>query len=799
VWFVRKLLACFLVLGVLAVVLLYWTDPFARAPAPVRTSLDRDEVAALPGGGSVDATLAWSDAVSAPDDSEQPEPLRGRVVSANAGVAGARVWVVADTRPIKNAPAAVGPVLAETTTEDDGTFSFKVASGRPYVVYAQADLALGATLLEADDRFCRVRLPGHPRRRQYRIVDVEGNPVPGVTVQVLTGRRSVITLDAAVSASDGTVTLAISDRADLFLTAPGIATQKTEARRESDTIVVEIGAPIAGVVVDGEGKPRPNLIVALWRPHQFDDLCLSGPDGRFRFEGTPLEAQAVNVFRSGERVLSASIEPGDERARLVLLDPVSRAGVVEFPDGRPAVGAIVGNHRADAEGRFVFKGLPQSLVAKIGTLPALPGAAASPRWTGQASWPDDSHELIRIVLEEQSLSFVRMRFLDTANRPVQGVRFGSLPCQISDAEGRAVTSLAAEPGTVRVLQPTAGGFPFRFEATTFATLDETPEQVVRVPAPARATVIARLPNGDPLPPNLTAQIELMFAKVVSAERDRALFEFDRLSGYGRFHVRLRLPGYLGTSRAISLPEEDGAVEVRVARGVEVTGRLIDQMGSPARGWTMGGGVSVEIGEDGRFRMASVAPGDVHFTFGVQANRTALAIDRRIEGERVNLGDIRLLPPRVLRGRVVGNGPLAGAVVRFAHRRHEVATATRSDGSFRLRVLPGLDAKLQISKPGWGGTVVDAKPDQVVRVHRGGSVRIVVRRDDAPNPRVMSYSFGVRLPGTSTRLPARQEQSRFFTDVPAGPIEVYVETIRGIRSVIVQVEPDRTVIAELTIP
>jgi hypothetical protein len=769
-------------------------------------------------GGSADADSANEQGTdgaftNSDDDAESNSPLTGRVIAGDKGVANARVWVVADTRVAEDVLAPSAPSLEQTYSDADGRFSFDVPANRAYIIYAQArGFALGARSVEANDRDCTIDIPSQARRRTFRLVDIEEKPVPGAIVRVVKGMHITAALETVHADVDGTFTVTIFYNARLVLSAPGFATASVQADRDSETIVMTVGASIAGIVVDAAGAPIKGVVVIHDRPFSADDLVRTDAEGRFRFNGAELETQTLLVLRNGEQVLATSVEPGDESVRLVVAETSERTGVVVFEDGRPAPRVPVEGEVTDARGRFVFRVPPlRALVtAELGSLPGLPGEPSPPsEWYGYAILSDDVRKPVRIVLQHQTRSYVRVRFVDGSGLGLPGIVLGGLPCQESDKDGRAVTAFIVPAGTTVRPRPRVGGYPYPFEAKTHADLASAPEQTVHVRPTARATLVVRLPNGDPLPQDLNARIELSFARVIKKQHDRALFEFDRTnSGYPRFHVTVSAVGFIATSRGLPLPKEDTEVEVRLVRGHEVVGRLLDRDGTPTAGWVLFRAnrmrpVFAEIGSDGRFKLAGVGPGKGSFQFGQRENEVLLAVDRVVEAARTDVGDIRLLPTRILEGSVSGDGPLGGAVVRFAHRHHDAVTATSADGTFRLRVLPGLKADLQVSKPGWGAVVVPATPNQQIVLRRAGRVRLVAKRAVPSDPRVKSYSFGVRLPGGTTELPvrvvSRAGRERIFADVPAGPVEVFVSTIIGERTVRVNVQSGQTVDAELTVP
>ncbi|MEM8883325.1 MAG: carboxypeptidase-like regulatory domain-containing protein [Planctomycetota bacterium] len=740
-------------------------------------------------------------------------PLVGTVMFEGEPVRNVRVWLVVDRREVDETVAPTTPVSMETFSDPDGAFSFDAPSDRGYLVYAKADrFALAATSVSVGERHCAIDLPASTRPATFRVVDVEGRAIPRATYGLFHGRDMGLRLDSGVAGIDGTFSIQTFEDAQLSVAADGYASRALPADRDSKEIVLTVGAPIAGTVVDRRGAPVAGVFVLHDRPFSSVGVVTTDEAGRFRFEGAELQTQSVRVHRGARQLAVASIEPGDEEARIVIEESRRVSGVVVFADGRPAAGAKVGNARSDARGRFVFDA-PHYLnvvTASLGTMAILPGQpATTPQWLGEAPLPTEPGATVRIELKRRYWSYVRCRLLDHAGVPIPDIMLGTAPGQKTDQEGRAVAAFAVRAGTTVHPRPSIGGFPYPFEAKTHAPLESAPEQVIRVRRPAQATLVVRVRNGDPLPPEVHARFRTTFARVLEAHRDRIVFSFDRTQkSYPRFHVSITAPGFAKWSGALPLPAEGDEVLVQIHRPAELVGRLLHEDGSAAAGWVQAwtpgvGSLGADIGADGRFELKGVPPGDCRLTFGRRDGDPLLTLERTLVTGRNELGDVRLKPMRILRGTVSGEGPLAGAIVAFPHAHHRVVTATRADGSFRLRILPGLRGEIQISKPGWASTVVSDADQQRIVLRRGGRVRLRYERGDPPNPVVSAISFGIRRPGAKTPLPVRMvaggQRERVYADVPAGRVEVVALTMLGEHSVEVNVAVGETVDARITVP
>jgi len=750
----------------------------------------------------------------------------GRVLDSETGVPvpDARVWGYLDIELAREALRLSWPAepVASTRSRADGTFALDLEKGRAHVVYASAPGYVtgytGVTGGVADE----IALdPG--QRRVFRVVDEDGNAVRdavGILIQSTTGWPEAIYRGTV----DGALVVILPPRSRrLLVRAPGFATRriKSPGRMKEDTIVLEPEQIIRGVVVNEEGDPlagQPVVLDPSFRPRQ---LTTTDPEGRFGFDNLDEHAGNLWVERDGFLPYRESPEAGDDQIRVVLQRPRSLSGVVVFPDNSPVPRALVNGAVADVQGRFRVHGLrpgTNALFVRHQTLPLLPGEKTRPpAWMAHPKVEVPGPE-VRVVLKRMARSFARLRFVDQQGRPVHkaGVHSHSATIRkLSDEQGRLVAAFSVPAGARRQANGIRNGLRFPFEATTYPTLD-APEQLVIVPDPLRATLIVRLPDGSPLPESLSASIQpSQWLKVVAGSRrhDRVSFHYDPLATWS-FSATVVAPGYVRSRRSFGVPKQGEEFELRLERGVVITGVVISTGGAPVSGmevniWVRGrSNRTLLTAADGSFVSPLSAPGEVHVSVIRDELRLAYVVRRLKDEARLDLGEIRIGSPRLLEGRVVGpdKQPLAGVKL-VTQSYYEGTATTRADGTYRMRVSPEDQEVLLVTKPGYGTLGVRVGGHGTIRMDKGGMIRLTTRRADPPDPRVTAWSIHVRVPGAtwSWQPPGERIERkpgiwvRLYRDLPPGPLEVFVETTVGERAVLVNIVAGATVEAELTVP
>jgi hypothetical protein len=456
------------------------------------------------------------------------------------------------------------------------------------------------------------------------------------------------------------------------------------------------------------------------------------------------------------------------------------------------------------------------VVATHGHLPALPGESFGPpafRGYTRATPPADD---VRIELLPQQRSFARLRLVDTEGRPVSG--WGPLGVQAHADENELTLAFPLPPGREQEVGLRNSPRRFRASVRTHAP-DAAPWQTVVVPDAPKATLVVCLPDGSPLPAAVSATIELgtLHAWPLGPElHDRVTFGFNDLPEATDFRVLVSAPRFAQVRRTLELPEPGGTVEVRLRPGAGIRGMALRPDGMPLRlGWVdvwVRGQTRERIeGLDagGAFRIDDLPAGEAVITLGLRDEEMPLAqVECTLEaGEAVDLGTIHLATLRDVRGKVLdaAGEPLAGVSLRVFEDYGEAVT--RADGSFLLRVPPHTAGFVVARKPGYGtvGAALDHATE--IRMRRGGTVRLTMRRADPPDPRVHSWSVGVRAPGARwywqpTYDPIEREEGRWvrdYRDLPPGPLEIYVATPIGERVARVNVVPGKTTEADLEVP
>lgn len=715
--------------------------------------------------------------------------------------------------------------VAEATTGSDGRACLDLPDG-DHVLFASAP---GYATGHGQDEIALRR----GVTRTFRVVDERGCPIPTATGLVY---RNTTSCAFVTTTPDGRIVVTLAPHEDLLVRAPGYAaTRVKSAARFDREVVLRPEFRIEGRVVDETGAPVADARLLLWLPFRPDEVRSSDADGRFEFGGLDRHAGMIDVSHPRFAPRRVDIEPGDENVRVVLFRPENRlAGVIVLPDGSPAEGACVyaGREQAEADARGRFRldrmaAVPTHIDATYGDLPRLPQESEEwPAYQGYANATPPATD-VRIVLEPWHRSFARLRLVDAAGRPAVGWKCwwrGSLYNRFHvDPDGNEMTiAFRSAPADRKLTTIWKERRRFRVFTRTYATPEEAPLETVVVPDAVRATLVVRLPDGAPLPETVAARIHVesndTWPLKGSARHDRVTLLFNDLPEATDFRVRVSAPGFAPLKRKLPMPCPGATVEVRLRPGAGVRGAALRPDGAPlvegwVRVWFRGRfrKRTTSLGADGAFRIDDLPAGDAVITLGLRDDELPLAqVERTLEaGEVVDLGTIRLVPVRKVRGKVLdGAGePLAGVSLRVCDDYGEAVT--RHDGSFLLRVPPHAAGVVLARKPGYGTVGVALDRAGEIRMRRGGTIRLTMRRADPPDPRVGSWSVGVRVPGARwywqpeyDSIEREEDENRWvrdYRDLPPGPLEIYVATTIGERVTRVNVVAGKTVEAELEVP
>ncbi len=231
--------------------------------------------------------------------------IRGRVVdSSGAPVEGARVTIGAPSAPHRSA-------LPSSSSSADGRFELRLyfrSHWAPMALTVEAEGACPATVKEVPGRLGITDVGDitvlRPGRIEGRVLDPRGEPVAGAWV--FSGEVPDWATDSTFTDASGDFTLMCchSCFGRIGVVAEGYADTKSDYFRLAEGATAEVNlvlgleTPIEGIVVDGQGRPVPNvrLNAHTWivetaqrRP------VLSDASGRFRVRGARMPVPRVAV------------------------------------------------------------------------------------------------------------------------------------------------------------------------------------------------------------------------------------------------------------------------------------------------------------------------------------------------------------------------------------------------------------------------------------------------------------------------------------------------------------------------
>lgn len=277
------------------------------------------------------------------------------------GIAGAEVVLLVRQRSFD------GQQLASTTTDAAGGFRFERISRRGLEAsvraegFAERRVELGGTEIDGE---IRVEVPMvRGAQLSGTVRDANGQPVAGADLRLegaerKGGRSLRVEADQAGRfAFEGVLPgvpqrLLAADRAGAGtpVQIEGVVIPADESITDLE-VILEQGARIRGLVVDGSGAPVPNAMVALegisqeiWRALRRSPLAVSDAEGMFEYSGLPGE-QVTLTARSGSLVSQTqetTISSGGlHEPTLVLDEGAVLLGSVVDHLGAPVTGALV--------------------------------------------------------------------------------------------------------------------------------------------------------------------------------------------------------------------------------------------------------------------------------------------------------------------------------------------------------------------------------------------------------------------------------------------------------------------------
>lgn len=279
--------------------------------------------------------------------------------------------------------------------------------------------------------------------------------------------------------------------------------------------------------------------------------------------------------------------------------------------------------------------------------------------------------------------------------------------------------------------------------------------------------------------------------------DQGLVVIDGLDPLQPINISARASGYLPTETNLDRPVASEVLELLAHAAL--TGQVVDTDADAVHGATIScSGLSTTSDKEGSFTLIGLEPREA----AVLVAAPGLVPERRevrlVSGQTIDLGEIELLPGRVLSARVVEKGsgtPVDRARLTVVEPLGLGSATTDASGEFEITVAEDGPTRLEIEAPGFPEQAFSVPPDPIpeeernarrtFEIQRGGLLDIVASSDDGPcagcSVQVMS-----RRDGDGARVTTGMDGTASTEALEPGPYRVVLERVQSIGSV-VQVE------------
>lgn len=714
--------------------------------------------------------------------------LEGQVIDEHdAPVAGATVAI--DANP---------PIVVKT--EADGGFVFEGLLRRDYRLEATAgDRYAGPARLRLTDKpepvTLRMRKGG---RVEVTVTDrAAGAPVAGAEVE-LRSWMSTLTWKATTNGQGVATLVGIgAGSSPLVVRAHGYAQAAMLLGTSGNPDVVERaalalapGAALSGRVVDDKGAPVANARVFATNASEplpvvdpYRDAVACAADGTFSIAAVSAGTWRVTA-RAGDYAptTSAPFTVDGEHARggieLRLSAGAVVRGTVKDASGAPVSAAVVSvvphgyvpwlprrQTFTDASGAFSMSGLEPRAVDVVASHDS--GASA----IVAADLAAKREQTVALTIDITGA--ITGTVVDSAGQPIGDAQVTASAEGISDPAARSawlvrgVQETTTDQGgsfrfaglpdgtyRVRAARPSANEAALWLAAGVATTPNAAPIKVV-VPSDGRALGKVQLPDGKPA---------VAFTVMLDDTRPLPFVTKDGAFAVpavpGTYALTVSGPGFLTTSKQVTIAEnkDTDVGTITVQPGRSITGRVVDEQGTPVAKATVaagalltGGGAELYIKSEsigakdtetdaqGRFALDGFPPASLTVVAGkANAGRSA-SVQLAASSDSATL-DLVLAPTSGLQGKVTRGGqPLADTVV-IANPVGAMASnffvTTGPDGTFALDALtPG--AYLVYPMIGGGGNA--PKDMYMRRVEVALGAKATTELDATPGPVTLDVS------------------------------------------------------------